>query len=170
MTVVFKTVRRFMTERIKRENPAWKLKNMKGLRSKLWGFLTELEVEMKKWVKGVELEVVDIIRDAGYEVHLCLKYSRLSLNIVRCKVEVHEAVTDDGYILQLHRLPGHGHPVYIQHGLLCSSACWVTSGPRSLGFVLHDLGYDVWLGNFRGNAYGRKHTHLDPDKDPKFWK
>ena len=43
---------------------------MKGLRSKLWGFLTELEGEMKKWVKGVELEVVDIIRDAGYEVHL----------------------------------------------------------------------------------------------------
>ena len=74
MTVVFKTARRFMTERIKRVNPAWKLKNMKGLRSKLWGFLTELEVEMKKWVKGVELEVVDIIRDAGYEVHLCLKY------------------------------------------------------------------------------------------------
>ena len=70
MTVVFKTARRFMTERIKRVNPDWKLKNMKGLRSKLWGFLTELEVEMKKWVKGVELEVVDIIRDAGYEVHL----------------------------------------------------------------------------------------------------
>ena len=74
MTVVFKTARRFMSERIKRVNSAWKLKNMKGLRSKLWGFLTELEVEMKKWVKGVELEVVDIIRDAGYEVHLCLKY------------------------------------------------------------------------------------------------
>ena len=25
---------------------------------------------MKKWVKGVELEVVDIIREAGYEVYL----------------------------------------------------------------------------------------------------
>ena len=74
MTVVFKTARRFMTERIKRVNTTWKLKNMKGLRSKLWGFLTELEVGMKKWVKGVELEVVDIIRDAGYKVHLCLKY------------------------------------------------------------------------------------------------
>ena len=74
MTVVFKTARQFVTDRIQRVHPASKLKNMKGLRSKLWGFLTELEVEMKKWVKGVELEVVDIIRDAGYEVHLCLKY------------------------------------------------------------------------------------------------
>ena len=71
MTVVFKTARRFVTERIKRVNPASKLKNMRGLQSKLWGFLTELEIEMKKWVKGVELEVVDIIRDAGYEVQLC---------------------------------------------------------------------------------------------------
>ena len=70
MTVVFKTARRFVTERLRRVNPASKVKNMKGLRSKLWEFLTELEGEMKKWVKGVELEVVDIIRDAGYEVHL----------------------------------------------------------------------------------------------------
>ena len=32
-------------------------------------------------------------------------------------------MTEDGYILQLHRLPpradGHGSPVYLQHGLLC---------------------------------------------------
>ena len=90
------------------------------------------------------------------------------------KVEVQEATTEDGYILQLHRIPAkegsHGAPVYIQHGLLCSSACWVTSGPKSLGFILHEMGYDVWLGNLRGNAYGRQHTHLDPDKDTKFWK
>ena len=40
----------------------------------------------------------------------------------------------------------------------------------SLAFVLADLGFDVWLGNFRGNAYSRRHVSLDPDVDLEFWK
>ena len=46
----------------------------------------------------------------------------------------------------------------------------MTSGKKSLGFVLSDEGYDVWLGNFRGNFYGRRHFCLDPDLDKDFWK
>ena len=37
-------------------------------------------------------------------------------------------------------------------------------------FVAAKAGYDVWLGNTRGNTYSRMNTELDPDKDAeKFW-
>ena len=98
------------------------------------------------------MSVPELIEDSGYEV------------------EVHEAITADGFLLQLHRIPSRGKPVLLMHGLLCSSYCWVTSGPDSLGFLLSDLGYDVWLGNFRGTKYSRQHTTLNPDKDAEFWR
>ncbi|CAK9822142.1 Lipase 3 [Anthophora retusa] len=60
-------------------------------------------------------------------------------------------------------------PVLIYHGLLSSSADWVLLGPsKALAYMLCDNGYDVWLGNARGNAYSRKHKQYTT-KDREFW-
>jgi pimeloyl-ACP methyl ester carboxylesterase len=91
-------------------------------------------------------------------------------------VEEHSVTTLDGYILTLFRIP-HGlqpsgiqrPPVLLQHALLCSSFDYVNNAPNeSLGFVLADAGFDVWLGNNRGNQWGRQHVNLTVDSEA-FW-
>ncbi|KAK7393826.1 hypothetical protein VNO78_22390 [Psophocarpus tetragonolobus] len=78
--------------------------------------------------------------------------------------------TEDSHILSLQRLPAgrSGNkadkpPVLLQHGLLCDAIIWVTNSPeQSLGFILADNGYTVWLANVCGTKYSRRHTSLNP--------
>lgn len=78
--------------------------------------------------------------------------------------------TDDGYVLTLHRIPNFNKTVvFLQHGLISSSGDWVLAGPgRSLAYILFDSGYDIWMGNARGNTYSRKHKKISPNSQ-SFW-
>lgn len=102
------------------------------------------------------------------------------------EAEEHIVQTGDGYLLGLHRLAyrkgeerqrvnqGVGgiskKVVYLHHGLLMSSEVWValTDEQRCLPFQLVEKGYDVWLGNNRGNKYAKKCVRFSPGSN-EFW-
>ncbi|XP_025266499.1 lipase 1-like [Camponotus floridanus] len=56
-------------------------------------------------------------------------------------VEAHVIMTEDGYLLTLHRISA---------------------------YLLADQGYNVWLGNFHGTTYSKTHISLSPS-NPTFW-
>ncbi|KAH8882645.1 alpha/beta-hydrolase [Thozetella sp. PMI_491] len=118
------------------------------------------------------------IRNASDFVDLCALFGYTA--------EEHIALTKDGYLIGLHRLAWRKgeeglrvntgpngmrkRVVYLHHGLLMNSEVWVclTEGKRCLPFVLVEQGFDVWLGNNRGNKYSKKSVHESP-ASLKFW-
>ena len=104
-------------------------------------------------------DIVEIVHAHGYKVH------------------EHVVQTKDGYLLSIHRIlpqsgekPKNARVVYMHHGLLTNSELFVLgeTTDKCLPFLLVDRGYDVWLGNNRGNKYSRKHLLLS-STDEKFW-
>ena len=98
-------------------------------------------------------------------------------NYYNYPVETHRITTEDGYILTVFRIQrkyskitANLPVVFFQHGLLDSSEGWIINDEsKAPAFVFANLGYDVWLGNVRGNKYSREHIHYDADKDVEFW-
>ncbi|CAN7938117.1 unnamed protein product, partial [Ixodes hexagonus] len=94
-------------------------------------------------------------------------------------VEEYDVVTEDGYVIAIQRIPrgrtenqnatwSNKKTIFLQHGMFGASSDYVINFPnQSLGFILADAGYDVWMGNSRGNTYSR-HVNLTKE-DRKFW-
>ncbi|KAM9986939.1 hypothetical protein ACTFIY_011374 [Dictyostelium cf. discoideum] len=101
-------------------------------------------------------------------------------------VENHFATTKDGYIISLQRIPNGINnnnkklfksndkklkaSVILQHGLEDIGTTWVFQEIRyqSLGFILADEGYDVWISNVRGTRYSNKHLKYNVNDD-QYW-
>lgn len=119
---------------------------------------------------GIELEL-DKDSDKSFKI-LAEKYGFNHKN--------HFVVTEDGYELCLQRLTrkdmaadvgesGSGKvTVLLLHGLLQDGGSFLCSGHSSLASVLMARGYDVWLGNNRGNKYSSRHKHLNQSSE-EYW-
>lgn len=101
-------------------------------------------------------DVLKLIKTAGY------------------KGEAHLVQTEDGYVLKVHRVLANKQgppkrPVFLMHGLLAASADYVLTGRDiALAYYLSDAGYDVWMGNARGNKHSTKHKKYSFDSK-EYW-
>jgi lysosomal acid lipase/cholesteryl ester hydrolase len=107
------------------------------------------------------LSIEDIIYSKGYPL------------------EIHNVYTEDGYLIRLFRIPGGKNeldyknkrkpPVYFHHGIFDSADCWVCNTEENCySFILANKGFDVWLGNSRGNKHSKHHKLFTTDT-PEFW-
>ena len=52
----------------------------------------------------------------------------------------------------------------MQHGLDDSAFKWVINSPdKAPAFILSKAGFDMWLGNNRGNEFSQNHVNYNPD-------
>ncbi|KAM0844804.1 hypothetical protein ACQ4PT_056818 [Festuca glaucescens] len=89
----------------------------------------------------------------------------------------HTVETSDGFLISLQHIPhgkngvadNTGPPVFLQHGLFQGGDTWfINSAEQSLGYILADNGFDVWIGNVRGTRWSKGHSTLTVH-DKLFW-
>ncbi|PRQ22868.1 putative triacylglycerol lipase [Rosa chinensis] len=113
-------------------------------------------------------------------LHLPTPYQSLCASLIHPSgypCSEHKIQTRDGYFLGLQRVSSSnvdlraqpGPPVLLQHGLFMAGDAWFLNSPeQSLGFILADEGFDVWVGNVRGTRWSQGHISLS-EEDKEYW-
>jgi lysosomal acid lipase/cholesteryl ester hydrolase len=85
-------------------------------------------------------------------------------------LETHQVRTEDGYLLKLFRIRDKtivgksAKVVFMQHGLFATAGTFIKyADDNTPVFNLAREGYDIWVGNNRGNLY----THISDKIDYK---
>jgi lysosomal acid lipase/cholesteryl ester hydrolase len=119
------------------------------------------DIKIKEEIKEEKMNFEELVMSKGFPL------------------EIHYAETEDGFMLKLYRIPGgkgelnyrkkKKQSVLLMHGIFDSSDGWVCNEEdKCIPFILANLGYDIWLGNTRGNKHSRYHKKFKDD-DPEMW-
>lgn len=126
------------------------------------------------------------IRGYEYEEHfartrdqylLCIH--RIHQTIESKPTQYHASIQQKGatIINQLNEFKQNQHSTYngkpvvlLYHGLTLTSEVWISNilEQRNLALYLVERGYDVWMGNARGNKYSQSHLTKNP-RNADFW-
>lgn len=94
--------------------------------------------------------------------------------------ESYTLVTEDDYVLSIYRIPGtiqelsqgpipQKPAVLMMHAQDCDMMEWVwNDADKANAFILSRAGYDVWMGNNRGNRFSNSHLTLS-HHDKAYW-
>ncbi|CAG8455820.1 6888_t:CDS:2, partial [Scutellospora calospora] len=147
-----------------RTGPAKNMQTAKTFRemAEYWGYFMEEHI-----VKTQDHYILGIHRlpDGKYSTNDADSKSHIESIFNRCGIS-HSFIRNEHL-----RSPNGIKPVVLlYHGLMMCSEVWMCNldEERRLACLLTDAGYDVWLGNARGNKYSMKHSKHKPSSR-KFW-
>jgi len=95
-----------------------------------------------------------------------------------CSFDSHNVITQDGYILSVWHISKRPYanrpPVLLMHGLMDNGFSWLFKvWERNIVAVLLEGGFDVWIGNNRGNIHSLQHVNSSEynwrEISGKFW-